>query len=336
MDAIYKTFTDPNFVFAALVGIAVFATIFTVMMPMLGGSGLQSRMKNVAIEREGIRARERARLATDNQKRGKAVSLKQQAQKPGIRALVERLDLKKALADENTLNSLRNAGYRGQNPLTMFLFLRFVLPFVAFVGAIFYVFILGHLPDHSTMMKVFICIAVAYAGFYAPNLYISNRSSKRKFSVQRAWPDALDLMLICVESGMSVEVAIKKVADEIGTASAELAEELILTNAELSFLPERRQAYENLANRTGLDSVKSVMQALTQAEKYGTPVATALRVLSAESREMRLNEAEKKAAALPPKLTVPMILFFLPVLFIVILGPAGIGISQRGGIFGGG
>jgi tight adherence protein C len=303
-------------------------------MPMLGGSGLESRMKNVAIERDSIRARERARLASDSDKRRKGGSLKQADGKPGVRALVERLDLKAALADENTVNKLRNAGFRGQNPLMMFLFLRFVLPFVAFVAAAIYIFGLGKMPEHSLMVRVFVCVLVAYAGFYAPNLYISNRSNKRKQSIQRAWPDALDLMLICVESGMSVEAAFRKVSDEIGTASADLAEELVLTNAELSFLQERRQAFENLSNRTGLDSVKSVMQALTQAEKYGTPVATALRVLSAESRDMRLNEAEKKAAALPPKLTVPMILFFLPVLFVVILGPAGIGISQRGGIFG--
>lgn len=336
MEDIFNSLTEPSFIFALLVGVAVFATIFTVMMPMIGGSGLESRMKNVAIERDSIRARERARLAMDSDKRRRGGgSLKQQSQKAGIRALVERLDLKKALADEKTINSLRNAGYRGQNPLTMFLFLRFVLPFVAFIGAVIYVFGLGKLADHSTPMRVLVCIVVAYVGFYSPNLYISNRSNKRKFSIQRAWPDALDLMLICVESGMSVEAAFRKVAEEIGTASAELAEELVLTNAELSFLQERRQAYENLAIRTGLDSVRSVMQALTQAEKYGTPVATALRVLSAESREMRLNEAEKKAAALPPKLTVPMILFFLPVLFVVILGPAGIGISQRGGMFGG-
>jgi tight adherence protein C len=336
MDSIYKSLTDPNFFFAALVGVAVFATIFTVMMPLLGGSSLEARMKNVAIERDSIRARERARLAMDSDKRRRSGSLKQQAQKPGIKALVERLDLKKALADENTMNALRNAGFRGQNPLMLFLFLRFVLPFVAFIGAAIYIFGLGKMAEHSMMMKVLVCVIVAYAGFYSPNLYVSNRAGKRKLSIQRAWPDSLDLMLICVESGMSVEAAFRKVADEIGTQSVELAEELVLTNAELSFLQERRQAYENLASRTGLDSVKSVMQALTQAEKYGTPVATALRVLSAESREMRLNEAEKKAAALPPKLTVPMILFFLPVLFVVILGPAGIGISQRGGIFGGG
>src|SRR5690606_9953069 len=171
------------------------------------------------------------------------------------------------------------------------------------------------------------CILLAYGGFYAPILYVSNKAAKRKESIQKAWPDALDLMLICVESGMSVEAAFRRVADEIGAQSVELAEEFVLTNAELSFLQERRLAYENLATRTGLDTVKSVTQALTQAERYGTPVAHALRVLSAESRDMRMNAAEKKAAALPPKLTVPMILFFLPVLFAVILGPAGIQVS---------
>ena len=137
-------------------------------------------------------------------------------------------------------------------------------------------------------------------------------------------------MLICVESGMSIEAAIKRVSEEIGSQSVDLAEELVLTNAELSFLQERRQAYENLAGRTGLESVKSVSQALIQAERYGTPIAHALRVLASESRDQRMNEAEKKAAALPPKLTVPMILFFLPVLFCVILGPAGIQVSERG------
>jgi tight adherence protein C len=136
-------------------------------------------------------------------------------------------------------------------------------------------------------------------------------------------------MLICVESGVSIEAAIKRVSDEMADNSPELAEEMVLTNAELSFLQERRAAYENLAKRTQLDSVQAVTQALIQAERYGTPVAQALRVLAQESRDQRMNEAEKKAAALPPKLTVPMILFFLPVLIAVILGPAGIQVSDK-------
>src|SRR5204863_10115874 len=151
---------------------------------------------------------------------------------------------------------------------------------------------------------------------------------KRQLSIKRSFPDALDLLLICVESGMSVEVAFRKVSTEIGSQSIPLAEEFTLTTAELSYLQDRKVAYENLAKRTGLDGVKSVCMALTQSERYGTPLATSLRVMAQENRDMRMNEAEKKAAALPPKLTVPMILFFLPVLFIVILGPTFIKVSE--------
>jgi tight adherence protein C len=329
---VVKAVTDPAFLIALLVGIAVFATIFTVM-PSLSGNTLKSRMKSVALERDELRAKQRARLAVEADRRRKGL---REEQSIGMRAIVDRLDLRRALVDENTVAKLKVAGFRGQNPLTRFLFFRLVLPFVFFAAAAAYVFLLGGLPDQPPFVKLFVCVVVAYGGFYAPVLYVNNRATKRKQSIQLAWPDALDLMLICVESGMSVEAAIRKVADEIGGQSVALAEELILTNAELSYLPERKQAYDNLASRTGLDAVKSVAQALVQAERYGTPVAHALRVLASESRDMRMNAAEKKAAALPPKLTVPMILFFLPVLFAIILGPAGIQVSQRGGIFGDG
>jgi tight adherence protein C len=327
---VVKALTDPAFLIALLVGIAVFATFFTVM-PSLSGNVLKSRMKSVALERDELRIKQRARLAADADRRRKGL---REEQSIGMRAIVDRLDLRRALADENTLAKLKVAGFRGQNPLTRFLFFRLVLPFVFFGAAVAYIFLLGGLPDQRPIVKGFVYIVAAYGGFYAPVLYVNNRATKRKQSIQLAWPDALDLMLICVESGMSIEAAIRKVADEIGGQSVGLAEELILTNAELSYLPERRQAYENLNARTGLDSVKSVTQALIQAERYGTPVATALRVLASESRDIRMNEAEKKAAALPPKLTVPMILFFLPVLFAIILGPAIIQVGQQGGLFG--
>lgn len=329
---VVKALTDPAFLIALLVGVAVFATIFTVM-PALSGNTLKSRMKSVALERDELRAKQRARLAVEADRRRKGL---REEQSVGMRAIVDRLDLRRALVDESTLAKLKVAGFRGQNPLTKFLFFRLVLPFVFFAAAAAYTFLLGGLPEQPPIIKGFVCVVVAYAGFYAPVLYVNNRATKRKQSIQMAWPDGLDLMLICVESGMSIEAAIRKVADEIGGQSVALAEEFILTNAELSYLPERKQAYDNLASRTGLDSVKSVAQALVQAERYGTPIAHALRVLASESRDMRMNEAEKKAAALPPKLTVPMILFFLPVLFAIILGPAGIQVSQRGGIFGDG
>ncbi|MEQ1941373.1 type II secretion system F family protein [Mesorhizobium sp. VNQ89] len=327
---VVKALTDPAFLIAMLVGIAVFATFFT-LMPSLSGNVLKSRMKSVALERDELRMKQRARLAAEADRRRKGL---REEQSHGMRAIVDRLDLRRLLADESTVAKLKVAGFRGQNPLTRFLFFRLVLPFVFFAATAAYVFLLGGLPEQPPMIKGFVCIVGAYAGFYAPVVYVNNKASKRKQSIQMAWPDALDLMLICVESGMSIEAAIRKVADEIGGQSIGLAEELILTNAELSYLPERKQAYENLAARTGLESVKSVGQALIQAERYGTPIAHALRVLANESRDMRMNEAEKKAAALPPKLTVPMILFFLPVLFAIILGPAGIQVSARGGFFG--
>jgi len=325
-DAVVKTILDPGFLIALLVGIAVFATVFTAM-PALGGNPLKSRMKSVALERDELRARQRARLASEADKRRRGL---REQNAGGMKDIVERLDLRRALADESTVAKLRMAGFRGQNPLTRFLFFRLVLPFAFFAVAVLYIFGLGFFAEQPFFIKIFICIVAAYAGFYAPVLYVSNRATKRKHSIQMAWPDALDLLLICVESGMSVEAAFRRVAEEIGAQSVELAEEFVLTNAELSFLQERRQAYDNLASRTGLETVKSVAQALIQAERYGTPVGHALRVLATESRDMRMNEAEKKAAALPPKLTVPMILFFLPVLFAVILGPAGIQVSQRG------
>jgi tight adherence protein C len=157
---------------------------------------------------------------------------------------------------------------------------------------------------------------------------LKNLTKRRQLSIRRAFPDALDLLLICVESGMSIEVAFRRVSQEIGSQSIPLAEEFTLTTAELSYLQDRRQAYDNLATRTNLDGVKAVCTALVQAERYGTPLGTALRVLAQENRDMRMADAEKKAAGLPPKLTVPMILFFLPVLFVVILGPAFIRVME--------
>ncbi len=329
-DQIAAAIFDPSFLIALLVGVAVFATFFTVV-PSFGGNELKSRMKSAALERDELRAKQRARLAAESDKKRRGGLREQET---GLKSIVDKLDLRKALADDKTVNQLRMAGFRGQNPLTKFLFFRLMLPFVFAAGMGVYIFLLGGFPDKPFFMKIFINVLAAYAGFYAPIVYVNNLANKRRQGIKRAWPDALDLLLICVESGMSVEAAFRKVAEEIGAQSVDLAEEFILTNAELSFLQERRQAYENLAERTGLESVKSVSQALIQAERYGTPVAHALRVLASESRDQRMNEAEKKAAALPPKLTVPMILFFLPVLFGVILGPAGINISQNG-IFGG-
>ena len=311
-----------------LVAVCVFATFVTVTLPLLSGRELKSRMKAVALERDQVRARERARMASERES-GRARSLRQD-QDDGFAAMVVRkLDLRKALADDKTLAKLRIAGFRTQRALTLFLFCRAALPLVFGILAAFYVFGLGLLADRPAMMRVAVCIVVAYAGFYAPIVFVSNAAAKRAKSLSRAWPDTLDLLLICVESGSSIEAGFRKVADEIGIQSVPMAEEMVLVCAELSYLPDRRQAYENLVSRTGLESVRAVCTALIQAERYGTPLAVALRTMAQESREMRMNLAEKKAAALPPKLTVPMIVFFLPVLFAVIIGPAAISIMTR-------
>ena len=315
MDALY----DPQLLAGVLAAVAAIATVVTVGLPFLLGDRLSSRMRYVAGEREALRRRERARL---NQE-GKARPSLRSEPKAYMRDVVERLNLKSALGSEDTADRLKMAGLRGQGPFVAFLFFRFVLPFIFFLIAILYLFVLQIL-DQPASIKVLIALGAAYAGFYAPNVFIANRISKRQLSVRRAWPDALDLMLICVESGMSIEAAFKKVAQEIGTQSVPLAEEMSLTTAELSYLSDRRLAYENLGKRTGLEGVKAVATSLIQAERYGTPLGQSLRIMAQENRDMRMMEAEKKAAALPPKLTVPMILFFLPVLFIVILGPAAI------------
>lgn len=243
-----------------------------------------------------------------------------------MKRVVERFNLGKWLGSDKAKSRMAMAGYRGPQAEIGFLYFRMMTPILfAAVGG-FYIFVVLHL-DYPTTMKVGAVFACAYAGIKAPELYIRNAINKRQSSVGRAFPDAMDLLLICVEAGMSIEQAFRKVGQEIGLQSVPLAEELTLTNAELSYLPERRSAYENLAMRTGVDSIKQIVTVLVQAERYGTPLGQALRVLSAESREMRLLKAEQKAAALPPKLTVPMIVFFLPVLFAVILTPAIIQLS---------
>jgi len=308
---------DGHLLAMMLAAVAAGATVFTLVMPLLAGDALTKRMKSVADERERIRQRERDRLA-----RTEKVSLRQ-SPKQVVQKVVEDFNLTKWLAQEAARDKLVMAGYRGNAPYVTFLFARLVAPIVFLAATAMYVFLVWK-TDQSTIMKVGYCVGALYAGMQAPMLYLSNRIKKRQLSIRRAFPDALDLLLICVESGMSVEVAFRKVSTEIGSQSIALAEEFTLTTAELSYLQDRKIAYENLARRTGLDGVKSVCMALTQSERYGTPLATSLRVMAQENRDMRMSEAEKKAAALPPMLTVPMVLFFLPVLFVVILGPVGI------------
>ena len=291
-----------------------FATIVTLAQPMLGGNRLEGRLKSVANRREELRRRSRQAMATN---RGGQL---RQSDEGLVKQVVDRLQLSRLLEDPKVADKLAQAGYRGSKPVTRFYFFRLVGPFILAAFAAFYLFVIG-LPL-ATNMKLVAVFGAFVAGFYAPNIFVSNQISKRRESIIGAWPDALDLLLICVEAGMSVEAAIQKVSQEIGGRSIELAEEMTLLGAELSYLPERRMAYEGLSRRVQYTGVKAVMTAMIQAERYGTPLGAALRVMAKENRDLRLTAAEKKAAALPAKLTVPMILFLLPVLFVVILGPA--------------
>jgi tight adherence protein C len=318
---IFAALTNPDNLLAGFVAVVCFATIVGVAAPMMQRTSLETRLKSVSTRREELRRKSREALA------GQGGSLRHR--EAGLyKKVVDNLQLSRLLEDPTVVDKLAQAGFRGPKPVSTFYFFRFVTPFVLAALTAFYLFVLEDfgLP---AMTRFAFSIGGLGLGYYAPNVYISNAASKRLDSVMRAFPDALDLLLICVEAGMSIEAAIQKVSQEIGGTSIELAEELSLLTAELSYLPERRLAYEGLARRTNHPGVKSVTTAMIQAERYGTPLGVALRVLAKENREMRVTSAEKKAAALPAKLTVPMIVFFLPVLFIVILGPAGLQVADQ-------
>jgi tight adherence protein C len=314
MSTVMRYLLDPQFVVMVLAAVAAFATVASLVMPLLSGDRLGPRMKYVASERERMRAERLVQLSEDQRRLRKEP-------KSFMKQVVEQLNLRKALETEGTRERLKMAGFRGHAPVIAFLFFRATLPLVGFGVVFFYLFFVNDY-QLAPFMRLGLSIGGAYFGFYLPNIFVSNLIQRRQKSIKRVFPDSLDLLLICVQAGMSIESAMNKVANEIGARSIELAEEFSLTTAELSYLQERRQAYENLGRRTGLPAVRAVGTSLIQAERYGTAISQALRVLAKESRDMRMSEAEKKAASLPPKLTVPMIVFFLPVLFVVILGPA--------------
>jgi len=293
------------------------AGVVAAALPFLRRDTLGRRLASVADARGRMatRAREQYRVETEAQK------LRRSAPRRSLQVVFEALDLSAKLDDAEIAHRLHQAGFHGRRAVIQFVALRVIM--MAFLGVLAPVYSMGVI-DLPVPLPVHLAIgAIAAAvGYGAPGLYLKNRVAKRQQEIRRNWPDALDLMLICVESGMSIDGAFQKVAEEVGGSSPTLAEELTLTTAELAYLQDRRKAYEGLARRTDLEAVRGVVTSLIQAEKYGSPLGRALTVLAQESRDQRMAIAEKKAAALPPKLTVPMILFFLPVLFAVILTPS--------------
>ncbi len=304
-----------NTLITALAALAAFATVITFAAPYFENDKLAGRIQLVASEREKLKAAQRVLL--DN-----TASRLRDKNSTGIYAqLVRTLNLKKVFEAESSRDLLRTAGLRSERHLTMFLAFRVIAPIV--VAAITFIYCSTTFANRfSPGMRIAMALIGLVLGSYLPALLVKNQTSKRQKSIKGAWSDALDLLLICIESGMALEPAMQRVSKEIGSQSVPLAEEMQLTTAELAYLPDRRKALENLAKRTGLETVRSVVTAMIQSERYGTPLGTAMRTLAEENRRDRMFEAEKKAASLPPKLTVPMILFFLPVIFVVVLGPA--------------
>ena len=313
--AFFDTLMSPPLLATLLAAIAAFATVFSFVMPLLVKDRGAERMKTMALERNAMRSQRLSETAPKER-----INLRGEKPKGFMQQIVDRFDMRKQFDTEELRNKLKTAGLRGQGPLITYIFFRMAAPPIVFLIAIFYLFVMN-VTSHPAVIKLLMAMAAAGAGYYLPNLFLKNLADKRQQAIKQAFPDALDMLLICVQSGMSVEAGFQKVSKEVLAQSVELAEELSLTTAELSYLQDRRQAYENLGIRTGLPGVKAVCMALIQAERYGTPVGAALRVMAKENRDIRMSEAEKKAAALPPKLTVPMIIFFLPVLFVIIIAP---------------
>jgi tight adherence protein C len=315
MNEIIAVMTKPEVLITMGAAVAVFLTVITLMLPSLSRDKLPMRMRVMAVERDKMRSQ---RLTDLGKKDG--VTLRQ-THAGFMNEIVDKLNLRATFDTDEVRNKLKMAGLRGQAPLVAFMFFRMAMPIIVAIATLIYMFVLADY-DYPPIVKVGVAIVAGYIGFYLPNVFIQNIVQKRQDSIKEAFPDAVDLLLICVQSGMSVEAAFAKVSTEVGVQSLELAEEFSLTTAELSYLQDRRMAFDNFGKRTGLAGVKSMATALNQAEKYGTPVGQALRVMAKENRDSRMADAEAKAAALPPKLTVPMIVFNLPVLFAIILGPA--------------
>ncbi len=316
-----QAITNPDNIIIAVAMVGAFLTIFMLGTPLLSTDTAASRLKQVAKRREELQAE----LMTTHSIQGSQIRHSQG--RSFMRAMVERFKLVNPTEGRNIRRLMSQAGLRGQGPVYTYAFFRFVAPIILGVLTALYVFAIAK-TDWSSLTRGIIVLVAMLVGFFLPKLLLRNMITKRQQAITRQFPDALDLMVICVEAGLSMEGAFTRVADEIQEEALELAEEIGLTSAELAFLPNRTDALEGFYERTGLQSVRSLTTALIQTEKYGTPIATALRVLSQEQREARMSRAEKKAGALPAQLTVPMILFFLPVLFVVIMGPAGITIVR--------
>lgn len=305
----------PLIIMMAVLGVFLFT--FAIALPFMMADSNKSRLKAVRARRESLKKE------LQNQQKVKTVSLRDKlGKKTTTQKVAERINIARLVDMSALKDKLSAAGWRGADTPQRFILARIILPIVMGAYSAWMIYG-GPLQEKITgNMRPFTVFGLCVIGFMLPSLLLKNAVTKRSVALSRQFPDALDLMLVCVEAGLSVEQSFMRITEEIGESIPEISEEFALTGAELAFLGDKRQAYDNMTNRVVNAEFRSLATTLIQSEKYGTPVGSALRILSEEARKTRTNTIEKKAASLGPKMTVPMILFILPTLFMIVIGPA--------------
>ncbi len=312
------TATDLATLAAAVASFAMLVAIWTattVRDPMRG------RVKALQDRREQLKAG-----ITASRKRT-SVAAKAEAT-DFMRNILKKMSVMQDEQAKEAEKKLAQAGIRSKDAVVLMLFGRLALPIIMGGGAVIAIYVLDMFPHYSSLKQAMITCGALLVGYKGPDVIVTNMIAKRSDAIRKGLPDALDLLVICAEAGLTVDAAFNRVAKELGAGYPELGDEFTLTSIELGFLTDRRQAFENLANRVSLEALRGVVTTMIQTEKYGTPLASSLRVLSAEFRNDRMMRAEEKAARLPAIMTIPLIMFILPVLFVVVLGPAACSIAD--------
>jgi len=309
---------DRETLIVALSFAGVFSVLLAVLLPFLSRDKRQERVKILTQQREILSEQLRAEMSERAEKRARA---RTESQVSLMKKLLERFRLENLMASTSIRKKLASGGWRGRSAVVTFLFLRFSLAGACALSS-FVIVTFSTLVDLPLLLHIPVIGGATFLGYFLPDFYVKNTAQKRRQELDQYFPEVLDLLGICVNAGQSIEAAFNRVTEDIVEDSLTMSQEIGLAAAELTFLGDRATAYRNFAERTDLPAARSLSTSLSQSEKYGTPLSDALRILSEENRGERISKVEKKAASLPAKLTVPMILFFLPALFAVILGPA--------------
>ncbi|MEH6701009.1 type II secretion system F family protein [Parasphingorhabdus sp.] len=314
---------DVLWVATLLSAVAAAAVFFAMYAAVTVRDPMAKRVKALNERREQLKA---GITASTTKKRAKLVQQNDTTDR--MRNFLSSMQILQDTQVKEAQQKLAQAGIRSKDLAFVIIFSRLVMPILLGGGAALAIYGFDYLADWSDIKRFAVFAGATLGGYKAADVYLNNLISKRTDLIRKGLPDAIDLLVICAEAGLTVDTAFARVSKELGSAYPELADEFSLTSIELGFLTERRQAFENLAYRVALEHVKGVVTTMIQTEKYGTPLASSLRVLSAEFRNDRMMRAEEKAARLPAIMTIPLIMFILPVLFIVILGPAACSISD--------